>query len=87
MLSHDETPRKSAVGENANSDMLSSGGEESATSFEMSPVVLVVVLLAVLPPEKRDILIEVGPCPVLYVVKDEQAFYNCWREKLQLVKA
>ncbi len=39
--------------------MLSSGGEESATSLEMSPVVLVVVLLAGLALEKRDILVEV----------------------------
>ena len=46
LLSHDETLRKSAVGEKASSEMLSSGGEVRATSFEMSPVVLGVLLAA-----------------------------------------
>lgn len=55
LLSHDATLRKSAVGENASSEMLSSGGLLSATSFEMSPVVLG-VLLAAAPVLKSDIL-------------------------------
>lgn len=56
-MSHDETARKSAVGEKANSEMLSSGGEESGTSFEISPVVLVVLEEAAVEAlEKRDIL-------------------------------
>lgn len=61
LLSHDATLRKSAVGEKASSEMLSSGGEASGTSFEMSPVVLGVLLAVVLVPvEKRDILVGVG---------------------------
>jgi hypothetical protein len=56
LLSHDATLRKSAVGENASSEMLSSGGVLSATSFEMSPVVLGVVLAAALVLVKSDIL-------------------------------
>ena len=58
LLSHDATLRKSAVGENASSEMLSSGGVLSATSFEMSPVVLGVLLAAVLVLVKSDILPE-----------------------------
>ena len=58
LLSHDATLRKSAVGENASSEMLSSGGVLSATSFEMSPVVLGVLLAAVLVFVKSDILPE-----------------------------
>ena len=58
LLSHDATLRKSAVGENASSEMLSSGGVLSATSFEMSPVVLGVLLEAVLVLVKSDILPE-----------------------------
>lgn len=58
LLSHDATLRKSAVGENASSEMLSSGGVLSATSFEMSPVVLGVVLAAALVLVKSDILPE-----------------------------
>ena len=59
LLSHDATLRKSAVGENASSEMLSSGGVLSATSFEMSPVVLGVLLEAVVVLVKSDILPEV----------------------------
>jgi len=58
LLSHDATLRKSAVGENASSEMLSSGGLLSATSFEMSPVVLGVVLAAAPVLVKSDILPE-----------------------------
>lgn len=58
LLSHDATLRKSAVGENASSEMLSSGGVLSATSLDMSPVVLGVVLAAVLVLVKSDILPE-----------------------------
>ncbi len=58
LLSHDATLRKSAVGENASSEMLSSGGLLSATSFEMSPVVLGVLLAAALVLVKSDILPE-----------------------------
>ena len=58
LLSHDATLRKSAVGENASSEMLSSGGVLSATSLEMSPVVFGVVLAAVLVLVKSDILPE-----------------------------
>ena len=39
-LSHDATARCSDWGENEISEMPSSGGLMSATSFEMSPVVL-----------------------------------------------
>ena len=60
LLYHDATLRKSAVGENASSEMLSSGGVLSATSFEISPVVLgVPVAAAVVLVEKSDILPEV----------------------------
>jgi len=59
LLSHDATLRKSAVGENASSEMLSSGGVLSATSLEMSPVVLGVLLEAVVVLVKSDILPEV----------------------------
>jgi len=55
LLSHDATLRKSAVGENASSEMLSSGGLLSATSFEMSPVVLGVLAVALVL-VKSDIL-------------------------------
>lgn len=58
LLSHDATLRKSAVGENASSEMLSSGGLLSATSFEMSPVVLGVLLAVALVLVKSDILPE-----------------------------
>ena len=58
LLSHDATLRKSAVGENASSEMLSSGGVLSATSFEMSPVVLGAVLEAAVVLVKSDILPE-----------------------------
>jgi len=58
LLSHDATLRKSAVGENASSEMLSSGGLLSATSFEMSPVVLGVLLAAAPVLVKSDILPE-----------------------------
>lgn len=58
LLSHDATLRKSAVGENASSEMLSSGGLLSATSFEMSPVVLGVLLAVALVLVKSDILSE-----------------------------
>ena len=58
LLSHDATLRKSAVGENASSEMLSSGGLLSATSFEMSPVVLGVLLATALVLVKSDILPE-----------------------------
>ena len=51
-LSHDATARCSDWGENEISDMPSSGGLLSATSFEMSPVVLFAA----------DAL-EVGPLP------------------------
>ena len=60
LLSHDETLRKSAMGEKASSEMLSSGGVLSGTSFEMSPVVLGVLLeVAVVFVEKSDILTKV----------------------------
>jgi hypothetical protein len=39
-LSHDATARCSLAGEKRRSEILSSGGEVRATSFEMSPVVL-----------------------------------------------
>jgi hypothetical protein len=58
LLSHDATLRKSAVGENASSEMLSSGGLLSATSFEMSPVVLGAPLAAAPVLVKSDILPE-----------------------------
>ena len=38
-------------------DMLSSGGDTSATSFERSPVVVVVVELEVAVPNRPDILL------------------------------
>jgi hypothetical protein len=61
LLSQDATLRKSAVGEKASSEMLSSGGEASGTSFEMSPVVLGVLLEAApVFEEKRDILPKSG---------------------------
>jgi hypothetical protein len=57
LLSHDATLKKSAVGEKASSEMLSSGGDVSWTSFEMSPVVLGVLLAGALDAvEKSDIL-------------------------------
>lgn len=56
LLSHDETARKSAAGEKASSEMLSPGGSLSAISFEISPVVLVVPLLAADPKRPPDIL-------------------------------
>lgn len=39
-LSHDDTARKSPVGENARSETLSEGGSLSGMSFERSPAVL-----------------------------------------------
>lgn len=57
-LSHDATARWLLTGEKARSEMLSSGGEFKATSFEMSPVVLVAaVVAAVVPtfPKRPDI--------------------------------
>jgi hypothetical protein len=53
-LSHDATARKSPVGENARSEMLSSGGETRATSLEISPVVL---LAAVVEPAERKAMV------------------------------
>ena len=61
LLSHDEILRKSAVGENASSEMLSSGGVLSGTSFEMSPAVLGMLLEAAFVfAEKSDMLPKVG---------------------------
>lgn len=49
------------MGEKASSEMLSSGGDVSCTSFEMSPVVLVVLVAGALEAvEKSDILPEGG---------------------------
>ncbi len=55
-LSHDETARKSACGENARPDMLSSGGCTKATSFETSPVVLEAAVVEAALPNRPDIL-------------------------------
>jgi hypothetical protein len=55
-LSHDDTARKSAVGENARPDTLSSGGCTRATSFETSPVVLEAAVLEAALPNRPDIL-------------------------------
>ena len=53
-LSHEATAKCSDCGENERSDMLSSGGLLSATSLEMSPVVLFAACaLAVLEVPKR----------------------------------
>ena len=56
LLSHDEMLRKSAEGEKASSEMLSSGGVLRATSLEMSPVVLGVLEAAFAFEENSDIL-------------------------------
>jgi hypothetical protein len=40
LLSHDDTPKKSAFGEKAISEMLSEGGCGTSTSLEMSPWVV-----------------------------------------------
>lgn len=59
-LSHDDTARWSDCGENERSDMLSSGGLLSVTSFEISPVVLAAdaaLELAALP--KRPDIVDV----------------------------
>ena len=40
LLSHDDTPKKSAFGEKAISEMLSEGGWGTSTSLEMSPWVV-----------------------------------------------
>lgn len=40
LLSHDDTPNRSAFGENAISEMLSVGGCGTSTSLEMSPWVV-----------------------------------------------
>ena len=62
-LSHDATARCSLTGEKAKSDTLSSGGELRATSFEMSPVVLVwAVAVDELTVLKRAILPTDGYC-------------------------
>ena len=57
-LSHDATARCSDWGENEMSEMPSSGGLLSTTSFEMSPVVLFAadVLELVALPKRPDIL-------------------------------
>ncbi len=60
-MSHDETARKSAAGENCRSDMLSSGGDVSGTSFETSPVEpLEAFVVAAVEPKRFDILWEGG---------------------------
>ena len=61
-LSHDATARCSDCGENASSDMLSSGGEVSVISLEISPVafVVLVVPVEVLEPKSPDIIADDG---------------------------
>ena len=60
-LSHDATARCSDCGENASSDMLSSGGEVSVMSPEVSPVaVALVVLVAGVEPKSPDIIVDDG---------------------------
>ena len=57
-LSHDATAKCSDCGENERSEMPSSGGLLSATSFDMSPVVLLVeeALVVAALPKRPDIL-------------------------------
>lgn len=58
-LSHDATAKCSLTGEKRRSEILSSGGWLSCTSFEMSPVVFVVVGAAVVDeagPKSADML-------------------------------
>jgi hypothetical protein len=74
------------VGEKASSEMLSSGGEESGTSFEMSPVVLGAALAAaVVLEEKSDILPQVknylgerGGRVYLVESRSLQDVHHCW---------
>ncbi len=65
-LSHDPTTRWFDCGEKAISDTLSSGGETSGASFEMSPMVWLAAAAALVPvvllaPNKLDIVISSSP--------------------------
>lgn len=58
-LSQLETARKSAAGEKARPEMVSSGGFERATSFFRSPIVLLVAAAAVAVDPKRPDMLEI----------------------------